>query len=213
MAESALSMHYEFFSWKGFMVGATMIALLLIVQSWLGFPAVWSQRAIDYVLFIVVSAVVVGTASGSVLVYLIPPDQDVIGVSGLGSDAGAQHVSLVLVLLGLLQPMMTGFVYFFEYFGNDPLIVVWVVLSFAAPSAGLAEAMYDRQAAIAQDLRAYFSHHDRLDLVRLDWLHGHGPRNAVYRMGMLESAAKKVKYLKVVGHEIVRDKDTIPVTQ
>jgi hypothetical protein len=208
-----LTMTYEFFSWKGFAVGAAFIAAILAIQSMIGFPAVWNQRALDFVLLIVVSSLMVGSASGGVLIYLIPPDQDVIGVAGLGSDDLSQHISLLLVILALIQPMMSGFVFFYEYFGADPVSFIWVLLGFAAPSMGFAIAMLDRQRAIADDLMLYFSQHDKLDLVTLDWLHGHGTRTAVYRMGMLESAASKVKGLKVVGHEMVVDKKQSALTQ
>ena len=101
--------------------------------------------------------------------------------------------------------MVSGFIFFFDYFENDPLIALWVLVAFAAPAFGLAVAMLDRANAIAADLKIYFMNNERLDMVTLDWLHGLGPRTAVYRMGMLESAASKVEGLKVDGHEIIRE--------
>jgi hypothetical protein len=211
MAEDTLEMRYEFFSWRGFGVGATIIAASLLVQSMIGFPAIWDSSAIAYLLLILISGVVVGTASGGVLVYLIPPDQDVIGLSGLGSDDATQHIALLLVLLALVQPVISAYLAFPQYFGVDPLAAVWVLVAFAAPSIGFAAAMLDRQRAIAADLSMYFSYNDRLDMVTLQWLHGLGPRTATYRMGMLENAASRVKGVRVKGHEIVREGGTLPV--
>lgn len=207
-----LGISYEFFSWRGFVAGAVLIACTFGVQSLIGFPDIWSTRPLDFALLIIVSSIIVGIASGGVLVYLIPPDQDVIGVAGLGSDDVSQHISLMLVILALIQPMLSGFIVFPEYFASDQLSVIWVLIAFAAPSAGFALAMFDRQRAIAEDLRIYFKQHDKLDMVSLDTLHGQGARTAVYRMGMLESAASKVIGLKVVGHEIVLQKDELRVT-
>ena len=103
---------YEFFSWQGFTVGAIVMALSLIVQSFISFDAIWAERALSYVLYIAFSSIVVGITSGGVLIYLYPPDQDVIGIAGLGSDDMTQHLSLVLVILALVQPVFTGFVFF-----------------------------------------------------------------------------------------------------
>jgi hypothetical protein len=196
---------YEFFSWQGFIVGAVIMALSLIIQSYISFNTVWTLRAVDYTFFIVFSSIVVGVASGGVLVYLFPPDQDVIGIAGLGSDDITQHLSLILVILALVQPIFTGFVFFYEYFGADPLIFIWVLLGFAAPSLGLTAAMFERSREIGADLKVYFSVHEKLDMASLEWLHAIGPRTATYRMGMLESAARRVDGLKIVGHEIVRE--------
>lgn len=196
---------YEFFSWQGFTVGAVVMVFSLIVQSLISFNVVWTQHAVDYALFIAFSSIVVGIASGGVLVYLFPPDQDVIGIAGLGSDDFTQHLSLILVILALVQPIFTGFVFFYEYFSVDPLIFIWVLLGFAAPSLGLTTAMFERSRAIGADLRVYFAVHEKLDMASLDWLHAIGPRTATYRMGMLESAARRVGGLKITGHEIVRE--------
>ncbi|MEM4735697.1 MAG: hypothetical protein QXS20_08280 [Candidatus Thorarchaeota archaeon] len=206
-----LAMSYEFFSWKGFLTGGGLIALVLLVQSHLGFPSVWDQRPVDYLILIAVSVLVVGISSGAVLVYLVPPDQDVIGIAGLGSDEMSQHIALLLVLVALLQPMMSGFMFFYEYFGSDPVSsLVWVLLGFAAPSLGYAIAMLDRQTAIADDLRAYFSRNDRLDLATVGWLQGPGARTTIYRMGMLQSAVRRVHGLRIVGHEIVGETRQVP---
>lgn len=196
---------YEFFSWQGFMVGAFIIALSLVVQSLTSFISVWTDHALGYILFITFSAIVVGVASGAVLVYLFPPDQDVIGIAGLGSDDFTQHLSLVLIILALVQPIFTGFVFFYEYFSTDLLIFIWVLLGFAAPSLGLTAAMFERSRAIGADLKVYFAAHERLDMAELDWLHAIGPRTATYRMGMLESAARGIDGLKIRGHEIIRE--------
>jgi len=204
---------YEFFSWQGFILGALMIASTLTIQSLLSFPLVWQTRALGYVLLVVSSALVVGFTSGSVLVYLYPPDQDVIGIAGLGSDDSTQHISLVLVILSLVGPIFFGFAFFSEEFSADPLILVWVLLSFAAPSLGLTAAMFERSREIAADLRLYFSDNQKLDMAQLDWLHGLGPRTATYRMGMLESAARRVDGLRVTGHEIIRDSSQFAVNR
>ena len=196
---------YEFFSWQGFTVGAGVMTLSLIVQSFISFNMVWTQHALGYALFIVFSSIVVGITSGGVLVYLFPPDQDVIGIAGLGSDDITQHLSLILVILALVQPIFTGFVFFYEYFGADQLIFIWVLLGFAAPSLGLTTAMFERSRAIGADLKVYFAVHEKLDMASLDWRHAVGPRTATYRMGMLESAARRVEGLKITGHEIVRE--------
>jgi hypothetical protein len=137
----------------------------------------------------------------------------VIGVAGLGSDDLTQHIALFLVILGLIQPIFSGFVFFFEYFGNDPFVVIWVVVGFAAPSAGYAVSMFDRTRAIASDLEMYFLNQTKLDMASLDWLHGLGPRTAVYRMGMLESAAARVPGIRVRGHEIIKDPDQFAISK
>ena len=202
---------YEFFSWQGFTVGAIVMTLSLIVQSFISFNAVWTEQTLAYIWFIGFSAIVVGITSGGVLVYLYPPDQDVIGIAGLGSDDFTQHLSLVLVILALVQPIFTGFAFFYEYFGTDQLIFIWVLLGFAAPSLGLTAAMFERSRAIGEDLKVYFSVHEKLDMASLDWLHAIGPRTATYRMGMLESAARRVEGLKITGHEIVRESNQFAV--
>jgi len=196
---------YEFFSWQGFSVGAVVMALSLIVQSFISFNLVWTQDALGYSLFVVFSSLVVGITSGGVLVYLFPPDQDVIGIAGLGSDDNTQHLSLILVILALVQPIFTGFVFFYEYFSADQLIFIWVLFGFAAPSLGLTTAMFERSRAIGSDLKVYFAVHEKLDMTSLDWLHAIGPRTATYRMGMLESAARRVEGLRITGHEIIRE--------
>ena len=215
LSEEIMIRRYEFFSWRGFVVGAAIITMSMILQSLVAYPLIWSDRPVSYALLVAVSAVVVGAASGGVLVFLYPPEQDIIGVAGLGSDNASQHLALLLVLMALMQPMLSGFVFFFDYFGpfgNDPLVVIWVLVAFGAPSAGLSVAMFDRTNAIALDLQLYFQHQNKLDMVRLDWLHGLGPRTAAYRMGMLERAAEKVRGLRVRGHEIIREKDALPVS-
>ncbi|MHA1246566.1 MAG: hypothetical protein ACTSPE_04510 [Candidatus Thorarchaeota archaeon] len=211
MSSDSIDMRHEIFSRRGFLVGACFIAAILVVQSVLGFPRIWSERPVEYVTLVLVSAFVVGVASGSVLVYLIPPDQDVIGVAGLGSDDASQHIALFLVILSLIQPEISGFVFFYDYFSLDPLAPLWVIMAFAAPSAGFAAAMYERLDAIAHDLRKYFESHDSLDLSDLEWLHEYGARTSVYRMGMLESAASKIPGLRVRGHMIVKQKDPFPI--
>lgn len=211
LSDEIMARKYEFFSWQGFTVGAVVMALSLIIQSFISFDAVWSQRALGYAFFIAFSSIVVGITSGGVLVYLFPPDQDVIGIAGLGSDDITQHLSLVLVILALVQPIFTGFVFFYEYFGADQLIFIWVLLGFAAPSLGLTAAMFERSRAIGADLKVYFAVHEKLDMASLDWLHAIGPRTATYRMGMLESAARGVKGLRITGHEIVRESNQFAV--
>ncbi len=205
LSDEIMARKYEFFSWQGFTVGVVVMALSLIVQSIISFNVVWTEHSLGYALFIAFSSLVVGITSGGVLVYLFPPDQDVIGIAGLGSDDNTQHLSLVLVILALVQPIFTGFVFFFEYFGTDQLIFIWVLLGFAAPSLGLTTAMFERSRAIGADLKVYFAVHEKLDMASLEWLHAIGPRTATYRMGMLESAARRVDGLKITGHEIVRE--------
>ena len=207
MSDEIMARKYEFFSLQGFLVGAAVISLSLILQSLVGFQSVWQERAIEYIFLVVFSAVVVGIASGGVLVFLFPPDQDVIGLAGLGSDDATQHLSLVLIILALVQPFFTGFIMFYEYFSTDLLIPVWILVGFAAPSLGLTAAMFERTRAIAEDLKLYFAANKKLDMASLDWLHGLGPRTATYRMGMLERAAERVEGLRVTGHEIVRVED------
>jgi hypothetical protein len=213
LADEIMGRKYEFFSWQGFTVGAVVMSLSLIVQSFISFNAVWTERTIGYTLFIILSSLVVGIASGGVLVYLFPPDQDVIGIAGLGSDDFTQHLSLILVILALVQPVFSGFVFFYEYFGADRLIFIWVLLGFAAPSLGLTTAMFERSRAIGEDLKVYFSVHEKLDMADLEWLHAIGPRTATYRMGMLESAARRVQGLKIIGHEIIRERDQFAVNK
>ena len=202
---------YEFFSWQGFAVGVLIMTLSLVLQSAISFPAIWAERAVAYILLISFSSLVVGITSGAVLVYLYPPDQDVIGIAGLGSDDITQHLSLVLVILSLVWPIFTGFVFFFEYFGTDQLIFIWVLMGFAAPSLGLTAAMFERSRAIGEDLKLFFSVHDKLDMASLNWLHAIGPRTATYRMGMLESAARNVQGLKISGHEIIKERNQFAV--
>ncbi|MHA2362148.1 MAG: hypothetical protein ACXAB6_09520, partial [Candidatus Thorarchaeota archaeon] len=86
MANELMTMKYEFFSWRGFFVGVIIISFSLALQSVISFPQVWIDRALGYTLLIISSALIVGVASGSVLIFLFPPDQDVIGVAGIGSD-------------------------------------------------------------------------------------------------------------------------------
>ena len=213
LSDEIMERKYEFFSWQGFIVGAAVMTLSLVIQSFISFNSVWSQHASSYALFIAFSSLVVGITSGGVLVYLFPPDQDVIGIAGLGSDDVTQHLSLVLVILALVQPVFTGFVFFYEYFGTDQLIFIWVLLGFAAPSLGLTVAMFDRSRAIGEDLKVYFAVNEKLDMASLDWLHAIGPRTATYRMGMLESAARRVQGLRITGHEIVRESSQFAVNQ
>ncbi len=213
LSDEIMARKYEFFSWQGFSVGAIVMILSLILQSTISFPAIWNQDALSYILLIAFSSLVVGITSGGVLVYLYPPDQDVIGIAGLGSDDFTQHLSLVMVILSLVWPVFTGFVFFFEYFGNDPLIFIWVLAGFAAPSVGLTAAMFERSRAIGEDLKLYFSVHDCLDMASLDWLHAIGPRTATYRMGMLETAARNIGGLKITGHQIVKIRDQFAVNK
>ena len=205
LSDEIMARKYEFFSWQGFIVGALVMTISLVLQSFISFNTVWSQVALRYAMFIALSSLVVGVASGAVLVYLFPPDQDVIGIAGLGSDDFTQHLSLILVILALVQPIFTGFVFFYEFFSTDQLIFIWVLFGFAAPSLGLTVAMFERSRAIGEDLKVYFAAHDKLDMASLDWLHAIGPRTATYRMGMLESAARRVEGLRITGHEIVRE--------
>ncbi|MHA2080828.1 MAG: hypothetical protein ACW99H_06765 [Candidatus Thorarchaeota archaeon] len=211
MSDEIMARKYEFFSWQGFTVGAVVMAFSLIIQSFISFDAVWTNRSLGYALYIAFSSIVVGVTSGGVLVYLFPPDQDVIGIAGLGSDDMTQHLSLILVILALVQPIFTGFVFFYEYFGTDQLIFIWVLLGFAAPSLGLTVAMFERSRAIGEDLKVYFAVHEKLDMASLDWLHAIGPRTATHRMGMLESAARRVEGLRITGHEIVRESNQFVV--
>ncbi|MGY5878948.1 MAG: hypothetical protein RTV31_01800 [Candidatus Thorarchaeota archaeon] len=213
MSDEIMERKYEFFSVQGFLVGAIIITVSLILQSLISFPAIWQTRAFGYLLLIISSALVVGVTSGGVLVYLYPPDQDVIGIAGMGSDDSTQHISLILVILSLAGPIFFGFSFFYEEFANDPFIFIWVIAGFAAPSLGLTTAMLERSKDIAADLEVYFSVHQKLDMASLDWLHGLGPRTATYRMGMLESAAKRVEGLRVSGHEIVKENKTVAINQ
>ena len=84
LSDEIMERKYEFFSWQGFIVGAAVMTLSLVIQSFISFNSVWSQNATGYALFIAFSSIVVGITSGGVLVYLFPPDQDVIGIAGLG---------------------------------------------------------------------------------------------------------------------------------
>lgn len=199
---------YEFFSWSGFGVGAAIISFSLLIQSRIGFPDVWTESPITYLILIITSALVVGISSGAVLVYLVAPNQDVIGLSGLGSDDATQHVALILVLLALVQPVFSGYLFFYQYFNSDPLAAIWVMIAFSAPTVGIVVGFFDRRAAVTSDLKRYFLHNNRLDLVGLEWLVGLGPRTTTYRIGMLEAAASRVKGVRVSGHEIVKEKST-----
>jgi hypothetical protein len=206
MSEVTLHGGYEFFSWRGFGVGALIISASMLIQSSIGFPDVWTKSPVTYLTLVVMSALVVGLSSGAVLVYLVAPNQDVIGLSGLGSDDASQHVALVLVLLALVQPVISGYLFFYQYFNNDPLAAIWVMIAFAAPTIGIVVAFFDRRSAVISDLKAYFMSNNRLDLVGLEWLQGLGPRTTTYRIGMLENAASKVEGVRISGHEIVREK-------
>ncbi len=186
-------------------MGASLLCVLLVMQSLISFPSIWSVHPFAFTLYILFSSMIVGITSGGVLVYLFPPAQDVIGIAGLGSDHASQHVALILTVLALMQPMISGFILFYDYFANDPFIPIWILIAFLIPSAGLTLAMYERTNAIASDLKEYFMNHERLDLVSLTWLHGLGPRTAAYRMGMLENAVSKIKGLRLEGYEIVKD--------
>ncbi|RLI58180.1 MAG: hypothetical protein DRP09_00110 [Candidatus Thorarchaeota archaeon] len=220
MSDEIMARKYEFFSRQGFLVGFMLAAASLIAQSiispmlWPGdIPSVWTNHGLAYLLVTVFSSTVVGVASGGVLIFLFPPDQDVIGIAGMGSDDATQHFSLILIIMALIQPLLTNFLLFFDYFANDPLVPIWVILGFAAPSLGLTTAMFDRSRAIADDLKIYFTGHKSLDMASLDWLHGLGPRTATYRMGMLESAARRVPGLKISGHEIIKLEEQFAVNK
>ncbi|TFG14590.1 hypothetical protein EU537_02680, partial [Candidatus Thorarchaeota archaeon] len=91
MTDGIMSMKYEFFSWRGFFIGAASIALVLVIQSYVSFPVGWVERAVPFAFHVVGSSLIVGIVSGSVLVFLFPPQQDVIGLAGLGSDDATQH--------------------------------------------------------------------------------------------------------------------------
>ena len=220
MSDEIMARKYEFFSKQGFFVGAVIMAASLIAQSVLSpllwpvaVPNVWVDHAVAFAIVTVFSSIVVGLASGSVLIFLFPPDQDVIGIADMGSDDATQHLSLVLIILALVQPLLTSFLLFFDYVANDPLIPIWVLLGFAAPSLGLTTAMFERSRAIAEDLKLYFAVHSKLDMASLEWLHGLGPRTATYRMGMLESAAERVPGLRIIGHEIIKNEETFVVNK
>jgi len=202
---------YEFLSRRGFLVGSIIITVSLVLQSLVTFPEIWTTRPLGYFLLVVCSAFVVGITSGGVLVYLYPPDQDVIGIAGMGSDDSTQHLSLILVILSLAGPIFFGFSFFYAEFSSDVFIFIWVIASFAAPSLGLTIAMLERSRAIATDLKVYFSTHEKLDMANLDWLHGLGPRTATYRMGMLENAARSIDGLKISGHEIVKENKQVAI--
>ncbi len=204
---------YEFFSKHGFLVGAILIAASLILQSLITFPEIWQTRPFGYMMLVVCSAFVVGITSGGVLVFLYPPDQDVIGIAGLGSDDSSQHLSLILIILSLAGPIFFGFSFFYEEFSTDVFIFIWVLTGFAAPSIGLTVAMFERSRAIAADLKVYFSIHKKLNMTSLDWLHGLGPRTATYRMGMLENAARSVDGLRIIGHEIIKENKHVAINQ
>ncbi|MBA7587954.1 hypothetical protein ES708_30002 [subsurface metagenome] len=204
---------YEFFSKQGFLVGSILIAASLILQSLITFPEIWQTRPFGYIMLVVCSAFVVGVTSGGVLVFLYPPDQDVIGIAGLGSDDSSQHLSLILIILSLAGPIFFGFSFFYEEFSTDVFIFIWVLTGFAAPSIGLTAAMFERSRAIAADLKVYFSIHKNLNMTSLDWLHGLGPRTATYRMGMLENAARSVDGLRIIGHEIIKENKHVAINQ
>ena len=214
MSDDILDRKYEFFSRQGFVIGALIITTSLILQSLLSFPEIWLTRSLGYLLLVISSALVVGVTSGGVLVFLYPPDQDVIGIAGMGSDDSTQHLSLILIILSLAGPIFFGLSFFFEEFtSNDGLLLISVLAGFAAPSLGLTAAMIERSRAIAADLREYFATHQKLDMTSLDWLHGLGPRTATYRMGMLESGAKRVDGLRIIGHEIIMENKKVAANQ
>ncbi len=213
MSDEIMDRKYEFFSKHGFLVGAILIAASLILQSLITFPEIWQTRPFGYMMLVVCSAFVVGITSGGVLVFLYPPDQDVIGIAGLGSDDSSQHLSLILIILSLAGPIFFGFSFFYEEFSTDVFIFIWVLTGFAAPSIGLTVAMFERSRAIAADLKVYFSIHKKLNMTSLDWLHGLGPRTATYRMGMLENAARSVDGLRIIGHEIIKENKHVAINQ
>jgi len=213
LSDEILDRKYEFFSRQGFLIGALIITASLVLQSLITFPTIWQTRPLGYFLLVICSAFVVGVTSGGVLVFLYPPDQDVIGIAGMGSDDSTQHLSLILIILSLAGPIFFGFAFFYEEFSTDVFVFVWVLAGFAAPSLGLTAAMIERSNAIAADLRVYFSAHQKLDMTNLAWLHGLGPRTATYRMGMLESGAKRVDGLRIIGHEIIKENKKVAVNQ
>ncbi len=213
MSDEIMDRKYEFFSKQGFLVGSILIAASLILQSLITFPEIWQTRPFGYIMLVVCSAFVVGVTSGGVLVFLYPPDQDVIGIAGLGSDDSSQHLSLILIILSLAGPIFFGFSFFYEEFSTDVFIFIWVLTGFAAPSIGLTAAMFERSRAIAADLKVYFSIHKKLNMTSLDWLHGLGPRTATYRMGMLENAARSVDGLRIIGHEIIKENKHVAINQ
>ncbi|TFH00473.1 MAG: hypothetical protein E4H14_19590, partial [Candidatus Thorarchaeota archaeon] len=86
MSDEILDRKYEFFSRQGFLIGAFLITASLVLQSFFAFPEIWQTRPLGYFLLVICSALVVGVTSGGVLVFLYPPDQDVIGIAGMGSD-------------------------------------------------------------------------------------------------------------------------------
>ncbi|TFG94026.1 hypothetical protein E4H12_15945 [Candidatus Thorarchaeota archaeon] len=213
MSDEILDRKYEFFSRQGFLVGVFLSTVSLVLQSIIAFPEIWQTRPLGYFLLVICSALVVGVTSGGVLVFLYPPDQDVIGIAGMGSDDSTQHLSLIMIILSLAGPIFFGFSFFYEEFSNDMFIFIWVLAGFAAPSLGLTAAMTERSREIAADLRVYFSEHQKLDMASLEWLHGLGPRTATYRMGMLESAAKRVDGLKISGHEIIKENSQVTLNR
>jgi len=213
VSDEIMDRKYEFFSKQGFLVGAILIAVSLILQSLITFAEIWQTRPFGYMMLVVCSAFVVGVTSGGVLVFLYPPDQDVIGIAGLGSDDSSQHLSLILIILSLAGPIFFGFSFFYAEFSTDVFIFIWVLTGFAAPSIGLTVAMFERSRAIAADLKVYFSIHKKLNMTSLDWLHGLGPRTATYRMGMLENAARSVDGLRIIGHEIIKENKHVAINQ
>jgi hypothetical protein len=220
MSDEIMARKYEFFSKQGFLIGAIIMSASLLSQSIISpalwseiVPSVWSDHGLAFLIVTLFSSIVVGIASGGVLVFLFPPDQDVIGIADMGSDDATQHLSLILVIVALVQPLLTSLLLFYDYVAPDPLIPIWVLLGFAAPSLGLTVAMFERSRAIADDLKLYFSVHSKLDMASLEWLHGLGPRTATYRMGMLEAAAERVPGLRISGHEIIKMADKFVVNK
>ena len=69
-----MEMRYEFFSWRGFFVGAATICVALVVQSFLGFPAIWAERGTEFAVLIALTGLVVGKVLGieSTLLALDP---------------------------------------------------------------------------------------------------------------------------------------------
>ena len=100
--------HYEFFSWRGFGVGASIISVSMLVQSSIGFPDVWTKSPVTYLILIATSALVVGISSGAVLVYLVAPNQDVIGLSGLKMTVAPIKLCFEACILVLLSADIVG---------------------------------------------------------------------------------------------------------
>ena len=50
LSDEIMARKYEFFSWQGFAVGALVLALSFVLQSYLSFPTVWTEQALAFIL-------------------------------------------------------------------------------------------------------------------------------------------------------------------